>query len=67
MQENANPDANIIFGATSSNEFEDEMRVTVIATGFEQKTEPAKSGMGVAGVKPADSGNVDAIFDLFRR
>ena len=67
VQENANPDANIIFGVTSSNEFEDEMRVTVIATGFEQKTEPAKSGMGVAGVKPADSGNVDAIFDLFRR
>ena len=67
VQENANPDANIIFGATSSNELEDEMRVTVIATGFEQKTEPAKNGMGVAGVKPADSGNVDATFDLFRR
>jgi cell division protein FtsZ len=28
VQENANPDANIIFGATSSDEFEDEMRVT---------------------------------------
>ena len=37
VQENANPEANIIFGATSSDEFEDEMRVTVIATGFEQR------------------------------
>ncbi len=32
----ANPDANIIFGATWSEEFADEMRVTVIATGFDQ-------------------------------
>ena len=36
VQEAANPDANIIFGATCSDEFADEMRVTVIATGFDQ-------------------------------
>ena len=36
VQEAANPDANIIFGATCSDEFQDEMRVTVIATGFDQ-------------------------------
>ena len=65
VQENANPDANIIFGATSSNDLEDEMRVTVIATGFEQKAEPVKQG-GVA-AKPAGNGDVDAILDLFRR
>ncbi len=35
VQEAANPDANIIFGATSSDAFQDEMRVTVIATGFD--------------------------------
>jgi len=35
VQEAANPDANIIFGATFSEDFADEMRVTVIATGFE--------------------------------
>ncbi|MBQ1371726.1 MAG: cell division protein FtsZ, partial [Oscillospiraceae bacterium] len=35
VMEAANPDANIIFGATCSEEFEDEMRVTVIATGFD--------------------------------
>ena len=35
VQEAANPEANIIFGATCSDTFQDEMRVTVIATGFD--------------------------------
>ena len=35
VQEAAHPDANIIFGATFDNEMQDEIRVTVIATGFE--------------------------------
>ena len=39
VQTSADPDANIIFGATISDEFQDEMRVTVIATGFEMKPE----------------------------
>ena len=39
VQEAANPEANIIFGATSCEDFEDEIRVTVIATGFELKSE----------------------------
>ena len=68
VQENANPDANIIFGATSSDEFEDEMRVTVIATGFEQKVEPVpvKNGTTTVGMKTNDSNDMDIIFDLFR-
>lgn len=37
VQEAANPDANIIFGATISDDCQDEMRVTVIATGFDVK------------------------------
>ena len=40
VQEAASPEANIIFGATWSDEFEDEMRVTVIATGFEEAAAP---------------------------
>ncbi len=67
VQENANPDANIIFGATSSDEFEDEMRVTVIATGFEQRTPKSEGAAAAPGVKVSDSSDVDAIFDLFRR
>jgi len=39
VQEAANPDANIIFGATIDESFQDEMRVTVIATGFDAKFE----------------------------
>ncbi len=38
VQESAHPDANIIFGATFDDTFEDEIRVTVIATGFEDST-----------------------------
>ena len=69
VQENANPDANIIFGATSSNEFEDEMRVTVIATGFEQKTESKPTLGSTASVaRPTSVNNdIDDIFSLFRR
>ncbi len=69
VQENANPDANIIFGATSSNEFEDEMRVTVIATGFEQKPAAPKNESGTAdnGTKAPGAGDIDDIFNLFRR
>lgn len=35
VQEAAHPDANIIFGATFDDSMQDEIRVTVIATGFE--------------------------------
>ncbi len=67
VQENANPEANIIFGATSSDEFEDEMRVTVIATGFEQKPAKNEGGAAASGAKPAASNDVDELFNLFRR
>ena len=41
VQEAAHPEANIIFGATFDEELEDEIRVTVIATGFaENQTAP---------------------------
>ena len=36
VQEAAHPDANIIFGATFDESLDDEIRVTVIATGFEE-------------------------------
>ena len=38
----AHPEANIIFGAALDNTLEDEIRVTVIATGFEGGAAPAK-------------------------
>ena len=69
VQEAANPDANIIFGATSSDEFEDEMRVTVIATGFEQRVEEdaPKAAASTGAKKSADVSDIDEIFSIFNR
>ena len=65
VQEAANPDANIIFGATSSDEFVDEMRVTVIATGFEQRE--AVDENAAPGKKSSFSDDDEDIFSLFNR
>jgi cell division protein FtsZ len=67
VQEAANPDANIIFGATYSEEFEDEMRVTVIATGFEQRGNAAPASEGASA--PAAKGNedMDVFLNLFKK
>ena len=51
VQEAAHPDANIIFGATFDNSLDDEIRVTVIATGFEEGR--AKAPGTEAQAKPA--------------
>ncbi|MFZ7104957.1 MAG: cell division protein FtsZ [Peptococcaceae bacterium] len=40
IAEAADPEANIIFGAVIDEKLEDEIRVTVIATGFDQKSKP---------------------------
>ncbi len=65
VQEAANPDANIIFGATWNECFEDEMRVTVIATGFEQKAAVEEKAATGSGAKVAD--DIDDIFSIFNR
>ena len=83
VQEAANPDANIIFGATCSDSCQDEMRVTVIATGFEggsagfaPKASAAVNpvdeiGAPLAGtqkpVKPSDISDIDEVFSIFKR
>ena len=64
VQEAANPEANIIFGATWDENFEDEMRVTVIATGFEQKAEVAEEKSAGASKMGDD---IDDIFSVFKR
>ncbi len=54
VQEAAHPDANIIFGATFDESLQDEIRVTVIATGFEEhaaaETAEAKAASAAAPV-----------------
>ena len=80
VQEAANPEANIIFGATSAPDYEDRMQVTVIATGFEraeemdapEKTEQAAPAASAApkAAEKTKSGNVsdiDEIFKIFNR
>ena len=65
VQEAANPDANIIFGATWDETFEDEMRVTVIATGFEQR--PSVEEAKAEETKKTDNTDIDEIFSIFNR
>lgn len=80
VQEAANPDANIIFGATFDENMDDEMRVVVIATGFdenpEEKTEKKKSDFRAAAGEEAakaaeDAGagieDLDAVIDIFKK
>jgi cell division protein FtsZ len=66
VQAAANPEANIIFGATSCDEYVDEIRVTVIATGFEQKEEQKPEGTSGA-AKSGDNSDIDDIFSIFNR
>ncbi|MBO5837796.1 MAG: cell division protein FtsZ [Oscillospiraceae bacterium] len=65
VQQEANPEANIIFGATSCDEYVDEMRVTVIATGFEQKVEAVEERTVAGGTVKSD--DIDEIFSIFNR
>ena len=77
VQEAANPDANIIFGATAVEGLEDEMRVTVIATGFDGdrvgytapvvNTAAKESEPKTEDAPKSDVSDIDAIFDIFKR
>ena len=49
----ASPDANVIWGVTFDNELEDEMRITIIATGFENQAEEDAQKSAEAPVKAA--------------
>ena len=53
VMEAANPDANIIFGAAFDDQLEDEMRVTVIATGFEEAGAAAQAAPAAAAPQAA--------------
>ena len=53
MQEAAHPDANIIFGATFNDSLDDEIRVTVIATGFEEPGAAAQAAPAAAATQAA--------------
>ena len=75
VQEAASPEANIIFGATSTDGMEDEMRVTVIATGFEPKPETddvdvvevVKPVAGTVKMPKTDNSDIEDIFSIFTK
>ena len=76
VMEAANPEANIIFGAAFDDSFEDEMRVTVIATGFDgKKPQQPSTRIGAytaAGEKTRpsatdDFNDIDDIFKIFNK
>ena len=82
VMEAANPEANIIFGADIDETYEDEMRVTVIATGFGDKDDlpTVKAGAFTAASERAknpppapsaltdeDVDDIDAIFSIFNK
>lgn len=75
VMEAANPEANIIFGAAFNPDMEDEIRVTVIATGFEEGN-GVMDGVGTAAsagsekkhqTPAADVSDIDEIFKIFNR
>ena len=64
VQAAAHPDANIIFGASFDNSMEDEIRVIVIATGFDDDTPTAKA-VNTATAAPAAAPVEDKKENLF--
>ena len=65
VQEAAHPDANIIFGATFDDSLQDEIRVTVIATGFEENANAPAVAAPAPGVVARPAAPVEKTAGLF--
>ncbi|MCL4425572.1 MAG: cell division protein FtsZ [Firmicutes bacterium] len=63
----ADPEANIIFGAVIDENMKDQIRVTVIATGFDSKTEKKEPLADELEIKPFSSDDLDIPAFLRRR
>jgi cell division protein FtsZ len=61
IKEAADPEANIIFGTVIDDRMRDEVKVTVIATGFDATTRPRNAGRGQAAAEAATG--IDASLD----
>lgn len=64
VTERAHEDANIIWGATFNENMEDEMTVTVIATGFDNAQEDKKTGSVSANMMSLDVDDDDYMSDM---
>ena len=66
IQNEAHPDANIIWGVGFDEELEDEMQVTIIATGFDKKDPAKKSPIGAPMYRSSTSKkDEDRMGDIF--
>ena len=66
IAQQADENANIIWGAAFDETMDDEISVTVIATGFDHKEEAEEVAASGAG-KSADLSEIDDIFSIFNR
>ncbi|NLM51390.1 MAG: cell division protein FtsZ [Firmicutes bacterium] len=67
VAEAADPDAHIIFGAVIDDSLQDEVRVTVIATGFDQEAAERKQMLNELSHKTFNGGDIDIPAFLRRR
>jgi cell division protein FtsZ len=61
IKETAHPDVNLIFGAVISENMTEELRVTVIATGFEQPTVPSQRRAPTLRAQPVRSETIQPV------
>ena len=62
VQEAAHPEANIIFGASFDPELQDEMRVTVIATGFSEAAPTAGAALKTSSYRSSRPASAMPVF-----
>ncbi|MGQ9552764.1 MAG: cell division protein FtsZ [Anaerolineae bacterium] len=68
VRQSAHPEANIIFGAVINPEIEDEVRITIVATGFDEQAQAARSNIRDFPVRSTfASGDIDIPAFLRRR
>lgn len=67
VAEAADPDANIIFGAVIDDSLQDEVRVTVIATGFDNRASERRQLMDELSRKSFNADDIDIPAFLRRR
>ncbi len=67
VRQSAHPEANIIFGAVIDPELEEQLRLTVVATGFEEQAKSALSNIREFPLRTFSSEDIDIPAFLRRR
>ena len=67
VRQTAHPEANIIFGAVIDPKLENELRITVVATGFDEQAQSARGNIREFPVHSFSSEDIDIPAFLRRR